>query len=121
MAWQACLSSLFLIVVCFKKKKKKVLIWLCWVLAAECRISCCGEWVSSVVPGLGCPVALWHLSSPTRDQTCIPCVGRWILNHWTTREVPWLLVMREKRNLGKAQGWAPCGRARSGQRASCPC
>ena len=33
-------------------------------------------------------VALWHVeSSWTRDGTCIPCVGRHILNHWTTREV----------------------------------
>ena len=31
---------------------------------------------------------IWDLSSPTRDQTCIPCIGRQILNHWTTREVP---------------------------------
>ena len=30
----------------------------------------------------------WHLSSPTRDSTCTPCTGGWILNHWTTREVP---------------------------------
>ena len=26
-------------------------------------------------------------SSQTRDQTCVPCTGRCILNHWTTREV----------------------------------
>ena len=26
-------------------------------------------------------------SSPTNDRTCVPCSGRWILNHWTTREV----------------------------------
>ena len=35
---------------------------------------------------------LWdmqNLSSLTRDQTNIPCIGRWwILSHWTTREVP---------------------------------
>ena len=23
----------------------------------------------------------WDLSSPTRDQTCISCIGRQILNH----------------------------------------
>ena len=34
--------------------------------------------------GLSCPTA----SSWTRDQTHIPCTGRWILIHWTTREVP---------------------------------
>ena len=27
-------------------------------------------------------------SSWTRDRTHVPCIGRWILNHWTTREVP---------------------------------
>ena len=34
-------------------------------------------------------VASRHLgsSSPTRDQTCIPCTGGWIPNHWTTEEV----------------------------------
>ena len=26
-------------------------------------------------------------SSWTRDQTCVPGIGRWVLNHWTTREV----------------------------------
>ena len=30
----------------------------------------------------------WDLSSPTRDQTHVPCIGRQILNHWTTSEVP---------------------------------
>ena len=33
-------------------------------------------------------IALWHVgSSQIRDQTRVPCIGRWILNHWTTREV----------------------------------
>ena len=31
---------------------------------------------------------MWDLSPPTRDWTHVPCTGRWILNHWTTREVP---------------------------------
>ena len=30
---------------------------------------------------------MWDLSSLTRARTHIPCIGRWILNHWTTREV----------------------------------
>ena len=29
--------------------------------------------------------------SPTRGWTHISCIGRWSLNHWTTREVPWTL------------------------------
>ena len=31
---------------------------------------------------------MWDLSSPNRDQTRTPCTGRWILNHWSTREIP---------------------------------
>ena len=30
---------------------------------------------------------MWGLSSLTRDWTHVPCTGRWILSHWTTREV----------------------------------
>ena len=42
-----------------------------WVL--EYRLSSCGTWVL---------VALQHVGSPQiRDQTCVPCVGRQILNH----------------------------------------
>ena len=34
-------------------------------------------------------VALWHMgSSQTRARTHVPCIGRWILNHGATREVP---------------------------------
>ena len=33
-------------------------------------------------------VAPWHVgSSGTRDRICIPCIGRWILKHWATRDV----------------------------------
>ena len=33
-------------------------------------------------------VAPWHVeSSQTRGRTYVPCIGRQILNHWTTREV----------------------------------
>ena len=38
--------------------------------------------------GLSCPAACGIPVSPTRDGTCIPCTGRQILNHWTTREIP---------------------------------
>ena len=39
-------------------------------------------------------VALWHedLNSLTSDWTCVPCIPRWILNSWTTREVPTLVL-----------------------------
>ena len=33
-------------------------------------------------------VVPWHVgSSQTRNQTPVSCIARWILNHWTTREV----------------------------------
>ena len=35
---------------------------------------------------------MWDLSSPTRDQIHIPCIARWILNPWTTREVPYTTI-----------------------------
>ena len=31
---------------------------------------------------------MWDVSSPTRDQTHTPCIGRRSLNHWAAREVP---------------------------------
>ena len=48
---------------------------------AVCRLLSCG------VPAQ-LPHSTWDFSSWTRDQTCIPCIGRGILNHWITREVP---------------------------------
>ena len=34
-------------------------------------------------------VALQHVESPpTRDQTCVSCIGRQVVNHWTTKEIP---------------------------------
>ena len=33
-------------------------------------------------------VALRHVeSSQTKDQTSVPCIDKWILNHWTTKKV----------------------------------
>ena len=45
--------------------------------------------------GLG---ALWHVaSSQTRGRTCVPGIGRRILNHCATREVPpAILIQRRK-------------------------
>ena len=60
----------------------------------------------SVVAVLGLPVAaaslvdrgfaaLRHVgSSQTMDRTCVPCIGRQILNHWTTREAPVLCFIQ---------------------------
>ena len=37
---------------------------------------------------------MWDLSSPTRDQTYIPCIGRQSHNQWTVREVPKLFKIK---------------------------
>ena len=52
-----------------------------------------------VACGLSRPVAPRH-QFPTREQTCVPCIGRQSLNHWTTREVP-----------GKCELWMGCPKA----------
>ena len=87
-------------------KKLLIYFWLLCIFIALCGLSlvmasggycCCGEWAAhcssfSCSPralgpsGLGGP---WHVgSSQARDWTHVPCPGRRILNHWTTREVP---------------------------------
>ena len=53
-------------------------------LVAACRLCPCGT-------GALLLHGMWGSSSPTRDQTCIPCITRWILN-CTTRGVPWFCV-----------------------------
>ena len=84
----------------------------CSLLGAQAShdsgFSCCraqAQWLWRV--GL---LALWSVrSSRTRDRTCAPCLGRGILNHWTTREVQPLLLShqvweREKRLWPDLQG-----------------
>ena len=39
-------------------------------------------------------VACGNLNCRTKDGTCAPCSGGWILNHWTEREVPRNLIVR---------------------------
>ena len=52
-----------------------------------------GMWASAVVVQ-SCP---WYVeSSQIRDETCVPCIGKWILNYWTTT----LLLYHEPHSLG---------------------
>ena len=51
------------------------------LVAARGLLPSCGAWA------LEC-VSRWDLSSLIRDPTCAPYIGRWNLDHWTTREVP---------------------------------
>ena len=39
---------------------------------------------------------IWILSSMTKNQTGIPCIARWILSHWTTREVLFIFNVYSK-------------------------
>ena len=94
--YRAWASALFTVLeICFYLS-----IWLRRVLVAAHGSFCCS--VRTLQLGCASSVAVFRLqsaqvyflrgmeslSSPTRDQTYIPCVARWILNHWTTREVP---------------------------------
>ena len=57
------------------------------VVACECWLT------GSVVVAYMGLVTPWHLgSSQTRDQTLVPCIGRQILNHWTTRGFPVMFI-----------------------------
>lgn len=45
-------------------------LWLHWILVAVCRLSSLGSRAQS-------PLSMWDTSSLTKDQTHIPCTGRW--------------------------------------------
>ena len=46
---------------------------------------------------------MWDLGSLTRDQTCVPCIERQILNHWTTRKVcKFFLTSKKLTEIGAA-------------------
>ena len=62
-------------IIFFKK------LWLHWVFIGTDGASLV------VVLRLNCPHNVWDVSSPSRDRTHIPCIGRKIRNYWTTREV----------------------------------
>ena len=49
----------------------------------------------------------WDLSSLTSNQTCAPCIGRWSLNQWTTREVPPSPFRHAVSSLGPTSGRSP--------------
>ena len=51
---------------------------------------------------------MWDLESPSRDWAHTPHIGRWNLNHWTTREVPhvssfpWVILFSRRNCVPKA-------------------
>ena len=61
---------------------------------------CGGVWAFLVAAHGFCSVqawqllrSMWGLSFPTRDRTHVSCIGRLILNHWTTKKVPVFVVL----------------------------
>ena len=63
----------------------------CDLQASHWRFSCCGAWALNVwAKSLCCSglAPLRHVgSSRTRNRTCVPCIGRWLPSHCSTREV----------------------------------
>ena len=54
---------------------------------------------------------MWDPSSRTKDRTCVPCLGGWILNHWTPREVPCLYSESDRRLWRRNPYPHPAGRS----------
>ena len=67
-----------------------------WVLVAERGLSpvrWAGSSLQRLLSWYTGSVALWHVgSSWTRDQILVSCIGRRLLNHWTTRKVRCVLT-----------------------------
>ena len=65
-------------------------------VVTEFGLSSCNSWAQntgSVMWHKGL-VSLWYVgSSWIRDQTCVFCIGRWILYHWATREALQLIFI----------------------------
>ena len=63
----------------------KTRVGLCIYLFLTALALCGGVWASSAAAhGACCLCRTWDLGYPTRGQTHIPCIGRWLLNHRTT-------------------------------------
>ena len=79
----------------------QIYFWLWCIFITACRLSLVGF---SLVVVRGLLIAVdslivtcnflsqlpraWYVeSSQSRDQTCVPCIGKWILTHWITKEV----------------------------------
>ena len=88
--------------------------WLHWVcVAARGLLSGCSAWAlhccdlcccralalgiqASIFVAMGLVTPPHVGSSQTRNWTCVPCLGRQIPKHWTTREVPWNMFLEEE-------------------------
>ena len=53
------------------------------------------HWVSLMAFGLSCPMACEIIVPGSEIEPMSPCIRRWILNCWTTREVPSVLFKND--------------------------
>ena len=82
-------KKIFLLTLCW------LLGWLCQVPVAARRVLLCHRdllWCMDPSCGVLAEPAellcgMCNLSSLTRDWTCVLCIARQILNHWTTKEI----------------------------------
>ena len=63
------------------------------LFTATCRLSSCRVQAQL-------PCSMWELSSLTRNWTCISCIERWILNHWTMITVISKIIIVITSNIG---------------------
>ena len=62
--------------------------FLLWSAGSRTQARSCSSWAPERGLNSCSLVVPQHVeSSRTRDRTHISCIGRWILNDWTTREV----------------------------------
>lgn len=76
-----------------EKEKEKIQKFCLWKIFKKINfifyLAVLAFWLAgSVVAGLQ---VAWDPSSLIRDWTQIPCITRYIFNHWTTKEVSYLL------------------------------
>ena len=99
----------------YKKKFCFFFNWLLWAFFPVHRLSLAAEsggfsfsWLLSLRSrGSGCMLwcrglaALRHVgSSRMRDQICVCCIGRRILNQWTTRGSHWVVYVLDIKKHG---------------------
>ena len=62
---------------------------------------CFSSWILNFISFyfLAVPHGTWVLSSPPRFEPVLPALEAQSLNHWTTREVPWILHFKFEEGL----------------------
>ena len=84
--------------------KMYLFTWLPQVLIAARGLFCCGVHAPSLRPvALSCTRACGIFVPRSGVEPTFPCITRWILNHWTTRKVPGLLLNHSKSKLHSDQ------------------